>query len=318
METEQPSNSTYNNGETFTVSRSSFNYVIVAAVFLVLGLILGLIGGRLAFARSGGIDSAELTQIVEQAVANKLPDIVANSITDAVVVAVSEATSGLTPVSSSIPQTSEEPLSRAELLDIVQQAVADGSGESDNARLSDDDPSIGPLNAPVTMVEFSDFNCQFCTRYATETLQQIIDHYGDNLRIVYRDYPVIGGEVSRVAALAGNCANEQGKFWEFHRLLFSNIEARDRDAYIAFAGELGLDTTAFAECFDTQRYASEVNLDFIDGQSLGIRGTPGFYINGTYVSGALPYDYFIDVIDRELRRVGVEPPVRETVTDPSS
>lgn len=311
MENEYPSS---NSGETFTVSRASFNYVVIASLFLVLGLILGLIGGRLAFSQSSSIDSAELTRIVEQAVSSKLPDVVA----DAVSVAVSEATSGMSAMSSSVP-TGDISLSRADLFDLVQEAVSEAEGGGNQMTvLADDDPSLGPVDAPVTMVEFSDFNCQFCTRYATQTLQQIIDHYGDQLRIVYRDYPVIGGEVSRVAAMAGNCANEQGKFWEYHRLLFSNIEARDRDAYVRFAGELGLDGEAFAECFDTQRYASEVNLDYIDGQILGIRGTPGFYINGTYVSGALPYNYFLDVIDREMRRAGVEPPARENAADSSS
>jgi protein-disulfide isomerase len=295
--------------ETFTVSRATFNYVVVGALFLVIGLVIG----GLAFGRSGGgIEGAELRALIEDAVSTAVDEAVINSIADTVAdsvsVAVAEATGGLAG-GVSVPD-GEPAVSRAELMEMMESAVAQGRSD-DLDRLADDDPSIGPEDAPVTMVEFSDFNCQFCTRYATQTLQQIIDHYGDQLRVVYRDYPVIGGEVSRVAALAANCANEQGAFWEFHRLLFSNTSARDRDSYLTFAGELGLDVEAFTFCLDSERYASEVNLDFIDGQSLGVRGTPGFYINGTYVSGALPFEYFADVIDRELRRVGEEPPARD-------
>lgn len=251
--------------ETFTVSRTTFNYVVIAAVFLFVGVITGaLLFNRGSGAGLSGVDRAELMRIVQDAVA----------------------------------QASESGLS--------------------NIELADDDPSLGPDDAPVTMVEFSDFNCQYCTRYATQTLQSLIEHYGDNLRIVYRDYPVIGGELSVVAAQAGNCAREQGKFWEFHRLLFSNSAARDRDAYVGFAQELGLDADEFGRCFDSGRFAAEVNLDFIDGQSLGIRGTPGFFINGKYLSGALPFDYFAAMIDRELERVGITPPPRPVSSEATS
>lgn len=238
-------------GETFTVSRTTFNYVVIAFVFLIIGLV----AGGLLFGRGSGLDQAALTRI-------------------------------------------------------VQAAVAQGGGGGAPLLMSDRDPALGPADAPVTLIEFSDFNCPFCSRHALETLPRLIDHYGDKLRLVYRDYPVIGGESSRVAALAANCAHEQDKFWEFHGLLFSNTAARDRAAYLGFAQELSMNVDRFTECLDTERYASEINLDYIDGQGQAISGTPAFFINGARISGAQPFDIFADVIDRELTRAGITPPAR--------
>lgn len=240
--------------ETFTLSRTTFNYVVVGFVFLIVGLI----AGGLLFGR--GLTRAEVVQIVRSAGAG----------------------------------TTANP----------QQAEI--------AVLADDDPSLGPDDAPVTLVEFSDYNCPHCTYHATNTFRQLVAHYGDNLRIVYRDFPVVGYQLSEGTAQAANCANEQGKFWDFHTLLFDYSEARSRDAYIGFASEVELDTGAFAVCLDTQRYASEVNLDKVDALNLGLRATPSFYINYVQVQGAQSFALFADVIDRELRRAGIEPPARDT------
>lgn len=190
-----------------------------------------------------------------------------------------------------------------------QLAVSNGSGgQVDSVALIDDDPSFGPADAPVTIVEFSDYNCPFCTRFALETLPQLRQRYGSLIRFVYRDLPIIGGQNSINAAVAGNCAHIQGKFWEFHDLLFTNSEARERDTYVAFADELGMDTDAFTTCLDDKAQLDEVTLDYLDGQGLGIDGTPAFFINGKTIRGAQPFDTFALVIDKELERLGVALP----------
>lgn len=203
----------------------------------------------------------------------------------------------------------------AEIEALVRQIVAEEiasaggvGGTPTGASLADDDPSFGPDDAAVTIVEFSDFNCTFCTRFATETLPQLQARYGDHIRFVYRDYPILGGSEP---AIASNCAHDQGKFWEYHNLLFANQQARSRDMYISFADELGLDADSFAVCLDDQEKVEEMTLDYIDGQTLGIQGTPKFYVNSKVISGAQPFDTFVLVIDSELEKAGVTPPVTE-------
>lgn len=195
---------------------------------------------------------------------------------------------------------------------IVAEEVANvsTSGDSNNIDLTDNDPSFGPDDAVVTIVEFSDFYCAFCGRFAAETLPQLREVYGDYIRFVYRDMPIIGGQDSVDAAVAGNCAYAQDSFWEFHNLIFANSGARSRDAYVSFADELGLDTNAFTACLDDRAMSEEVTLDYIDGQSLGISGTPAFFVNGRMISGAQPYNTFALVIDAELRKAGITPPER--------
>lgn len=193
---------------------------------------------------------------------------------------------------------------------IINDAIAQSGGLSSgaSAQLVDDDPYFGPENAPVTIVEFSDFNCGFCTRFATETLPKIQETYGDQIRYVYRDMPIIGGNVSVESAIAAECAEDQGKFWEFHNLLFNNTQARSQEAYVNFATELGLDTDVFTECLSDKTKSDEVLLDLLDGQAQDIRGTPAFYVNGRFISGAQPFEVFQTVINNELNKSGVDLP----------
>lgn len=163
----------------------------------------------------------------------------------------------------------------------------------------DDDPSIGPADAPVTIVEFSDFNCPYCRRFAQDTLYALLDRYPDQIHFVYRDFPVVGGYQ---AALAANCANEQGAFWEYHDLLYSGRLELGRSAYTSYAQELGLDTDALDACIDEERYADEVQADANEAASLGATGTPTFFINGIPFVGAQPLSSFTSVIDSELSR----------------
>ena len=161
------------------------------------------------------------------------------------------------------------------------------------------DPVRGPADAPVEIVEFSDFQCPFCLR-AFETVMTLIDRYGSQIRFIYKDYPLPSHENAFKAAEAGNCANEQGMFWEFHDKMFASQSALDVPALKGYAGELGLDEAAFASCLDSGRFAGEVQRDLSIGQSYGVSATPAFFINGRPVMGAAPEDVFDQIVREEI------------------
>lgn len=162
----------------------------------------------------------------------------------------------------------------------------------------DDDPALGPNSAPVVIVEFSDFRCPYCKRFHDETLPVLLEQYSDRIRLVYRDFPVVGGETDAEAA---ECADEQGKFWPYHDALFENFRAQSSvDDYVALAENLGLDTDAFRECLESGVMRQEIIGDASDAQSYGVTGTPTFFINGVRVIGAQPLSVFQAVIDQEL------------------
>jgi len=162
---------------------------------------------------------------------------------------------------------------------------------------------VGLQDAPVLIVEFSDFQCSFCARFATETLGQILDAYGDQVRLVYRDFPLTSiHSHAQKAAEASQCAYEQAKYWEYHDLLFQNQQALDVDSLKAYAQQLDLDTGAFNECLDSGKYTSEVQNDLTQGQSYGVTGTPTFFINGRLLRGAQPFSAFQAMIEEELAK----------------
>lgn len=190
----------------------------------------------------------------------------------------------------------------------VNQPVANAEG------LADDDPSLGNPEAPVTVVEFSDFQCPFCRRLYIQTLPQLKEKYikTGKARFVYRDFPLtsIHGMAQKYAE-AGECADEQGKFWQMHDMIFEKQEARGNGTISdfnigdlkAWAREIGLDGTAFDNCFDSGKYADEVQKDLNDGQTAGVTGTPGTFVNGRLVQGAVPYAQFEAIIEEELKKV---------------
>jgi protein-disulfide isomerase len=164
-------------------------------------------------------------------------------------------------------------------------------------------PAKGPDNAPVTIVEFSDFECPFCSRI-NPTLDQVRETYGDKVRIVFRHYPLPMHPNAVKAAEASMCAHEQGKFWEMHDLLFAEQQQLGVDALKAKASQLGLDTEDFNQCLDSGEYTDEVQADLQAGTAAGVSGTPAMFINGIPVSGAVPYEQISSVIDEELERKG--------------
>jgi len=167
----------------------------------------------------------------------------------------------------------------------------------------ENDPSHGPATAPVQIVEFSDFQCPYCKR-AVDTIREVEQNYGDKIQLVFRDFPLSIHNNAQAAAYAANCANEQGKFWEYHDKLFENQQALGRDQLKQYAVDLGLQSDQFNTCFDSSKYASDVQQDMSEGSDLGVTGTPAFFINGRFVSGAQPYDVFAKIIDEELQSKG--------------
>jgi len=162
----------------------------------------------------------------------------------------------------------------------------------------DDDPALGPEDAPITIVEFSDFRCPYCKRFHDEVLPQILETYGDQVRLVYRDFPVVGGQA---AAEASECADDQGKYWEYHEALFADPQRfASNDDFVALAEELGLNTANFSTCLTDGAQREEIIQDYNDGVNYGVSGTPTFFVNGVRVIGAQPFSAFQQVIEEEL------------------
>lgn len=176
------------------------------------------------------------------------------------------------------------------------------------AKLADDDPVQGEANAPVTVVEFSDFQCPYCSRFVKMIMPSIYENYvkTGKVKFVFRDFPLDGHPNALPAALATECANEQGKFWEMHDMIFNqqtewSPSEKVADMFAKYAKELGLDTKQFGECYKSQKFASEIKKDLLDAVSVGVNGTPSFFINGKEISGAMPYEtVFKPAFDAEL------------------
>lgn len=164
-------------------------------------------------------------------------------------------------------------------------------------------PPLGDANAPVKIVEFSDFQCPFCKRFKDQTLDAIRQQYGDKVVIYFRHFPLeaIHPEAKN-GSLAALCANEQGKFWEMHDELFSTQDLISVSNSESLAAKLGLDAEKFKACLDSAQYASVIDADVQDGESYGVSGTPTFFINGWRVVGAQPLAAFTTIIDRELNQ----------------
>jgi protein-disulfide isomerase len=172
--------------------------------------------------------------------------------------------------------------------------------------VNEDDPAEGNATAPITVIEFSDFQCPFCAQ-AAPTLSRIRAAYGDQIRFVWKDLPLTAIHPQALkAAEAGWCAGEQGKFWNLHDHLFANREALDTDDLKRYAAELKLDTTRFNACLDSSKYESRVRQSISIASSLGITSTPTTFVNGRMITGAQPYAAFASIIDEELERVGAK------------
>jgi len=180
---------------------------------------------------------------------------------------------------------------------------------------TDDDPIRGDQNAPITIIEFSDFQCPFCARFQTQTLPLILEQYVDTgkVKFVFRDFPIQSSHPNAMpAAAAAECANEQGKYWQFHDELFENQGVWNKMSILnatkifkEYATKLELNQDQFNSCLDTGKYIGEINSDLSDGRKYGITGTPGFFVGNekigfVKVTGAQPFEVFKSIIDSQL------------------
>jgi protein-disulfide isomerase len=169
--------------------------------------------------------------------------------------------------------------------------------------VADDGPSRGPADAAVTIIEFSDYQCPFCSR-AEPIIAEVLELYPEDVRLVFRHFPIDSIHPrARPASIAAVCAEEQGKFWEFHEMVFENQQNLSDQAIGGFADTLQLDRAAFDSCLASEEAAARVEADLAAGKAAGTSGTPAFFVNGILLSGARPVPDFVDLIDAELDRL---------------
>ena len=161
-------------------------------------------------------------------------------------------------------------------------------------------PSLGPDDAPITIVEFSDFQCPFCRRFHSETYQALLDAYPGQIRFVYRNLPLTSIHPdSMPSAIASLCANDQNVYWDYHDKLFSS-ETLTRDTFIQYATDLNLNVDEFTACLDSGKHDENIQQDMDFALNLGVQSTPTFFVNGLAIVGAQPLSSFTQIIDMEL------------------
>jgi protein-disulfide isomerase len=173
-------------------------------------------------------------------------------------------------------------------------------------------PIKGDKNAKITIVEFSDFQCPFCKSFFDDTYGQIDQKYikTGKVKFAYRHYPLTSiHPLSQISGESSECANEQGKFWEYHDKLFANQDTWSQQAeadaitsFTSYAGELGLDTASFQSCVESHKYKQAVVDDTNAGAKVQVDGTPAFFVNGNRLTGAQPFSEFERVIEEELKK----------------
>lgn len=181
---------------------------------------------------------------------------------------------------------------------------------------TDNDPVIGKLDAPITIIEFSDFQCPFCARFHIDTLPSIMNEYIKNgqVKLVFRDFPIQSIHPNALpASVAAECANEQGKFKEMHDLLFENQREWNNQntndvisTFNQYASKMNLEEEEFDSCLRNGKYIEEIQKDLDDGRAYGISGTPGFFVGNDQIGfielkGAQPFENFKKVIDSQLK-----------------
>lgn len=169
----------------------------------------------------------------------------------------------------------------------------------------DDDPAQGDTKAPITLIEFSEFQCPFCKR-TRATIAKILDTYKGKIHYVFRDFPLSFHQQAKPAAIAANCAHKQNKYWEFNAKLFENQQKLSADLYQSLAKETGLNLDEFNKCLKDDKMGAEIDKDQDDGMNVGVSGTPAYFVNGKFLSGAQPFEAFQEIIDEELAKKGVK------------
>jgi protein-disulfide isomerase len=166
--------------------------------------------------------------------------------------------------------------------------------------IPDYSPYLGSAAAPVQIVEFADWQCSYCAQGAT-TMLQLVDRYGSLVKFVFRQFPIAAlHSQAWSAAVASTCVQEQGKFWEYYDLLFSNHDDLSEERLFSLAQGLGLDMEQWQACYDDEVYAWRIRKDLSDGVDLGIEGTPTYFLNGQMISGTLTLEHWEQLIESVL------------------
>jgi protein-disulfide isomerase len=165
----------------------------------------------------------------------------------------------------------------------------------------DDDPAFGPEDAPVVIIYFDDWMETYGKQFVDETLPRIVEKYGDKLRWVFRDFPIMN-ELGVEVAIAAECAHDQQKFLEYLRVLLNNQRILSREELVQFAADLNMETAAFSACLDDPDHLNEVRLDKAAAQQVGMEGIPAFFVNDYVLIGTVSYETFAAVIDLALEK----------------
>jgi protein-disulfide isomerase len=252
--------------ETIPVRRSTINYITIAVVFFICGYIIAWA----VFTATTGSLVADVKSEVGNMVATNIAQIPRQAV-------------------AAVPTT--EPTATP----IPRQEIDAGNS-----------PAWGPVDAKVTIVEFSDFECPFCGSFQRDMYGLLKDRYGSKIRFVYKDFPLQQHPNALPAALASHCANEQGKFWEYHDVLFANQFDLSEAALINYAAKVGIpDQAKFTDCLKTRKYVQTVQENLNYGLSKFVDATPTFFINGNILRGA-PRDFgqFVQYLDYMLGQAG--------------
>ncbi len=164
-----------------------------------------------------------------------------------------------------------------------------------------EDPANGPADAAITIVEYSDYECPFCGRFYQQTLPELKKIYGEQIRWVFKDFPLPFHGNAQKAHEAAHCAGDQNKYWPYHDLVFENQKNMGLSDLKAHAAKLNLDAAQFEACLSSDKYAERVQAGIDSGREFGVSGTPTFFVNGRRIVGALPASEFKRVIDAELK-----------------
>lgn len=164
----------------------------------------------------------------------------------------------------------------------------------------------GPADAPVTIVEFSDYQCPFCVR-AEQALGDLLDEFPEKVRLVFKDFPLRFHGGAEPAAVAARCAGESGRYWEYHDMLFVAQGDFARADLITYAVRLGLPREAFTACLDGGRYRAAVQADVREGRAAGVTGTPTFFVNGRRMAGVQSLDAFREAVREALHDARAKP-----------
>jgi len=264
-----------------------FAFLFVLALFNVFnynGSVTRITGNAVGYINDNLMDSSSSAQVVSSERVNGVIKVVLNINNNLMESYISPDGGLLFP--SAIPLTGE--INNAQ----PSTGVVDVSAE--------DDPSLGDENAPVTIVEFSDYQCPYCGKFEQETLPELKSKYIDTglVRIVFRDFPLASiHQYAQKASEATECADEQGKFWEYHDMLFNNQDALAVNDLKKYAADLNLNAQQFDSCLDSGKYGDEVKKDMQDGIDYGVTGTPAFFVNGRLLEGAQPLSAFEGLIN---------------------